>query len=270
MSSVGLSLRQTRYTNKSFWRNPASAFFTFAFPLMFLVIFTSLLGKGNVKLGQTDLSVRTYYVVSMATFGVITACFTNLAVSICFNRDAGILKRTRGTPLPSRSYMAGRVIHATLVGVLLVAITALFGKIFYGTSIPTGIPLLEFLVTLIVGSLSFAALALAITAAVPNADAAPAVINATIFPLLFLSGIFIPLGTNAPEWIKAVGRIFPVKHFADAMRYSFLGNGTIRTPVGVIHPFQELFRWSDVIAVAAWGLVGLVLAVRFFSWEPRR
>ena len=44
---LGLALRQVGYTNKSFWRNPASAFFTFAFPLMFLVIFTSLLGGGD-------------------------------------------------------------------------------------------------------------------------------------------------------------------------------------------------------------------------------
>ena len=47
MSAVGLTLRQVQFTNKSFWRNPASAFFTFAFPLMFLVIFTALLGGGE-------------------------------------------------------------------------------------------------------------------------------------------------------------------------------------------------------------------------------
>jgi ABC-2 type transport system permease protein len=45
MSAAGQALRQFRFTNKAFWRNPASAFFTFAFPLMFLVIFTSLLGS---------------------------------------------------------------------------------------------------------------------------------------------------------------------------------------------------------------------------------
>ena len=48
MSDTSLVFRQVRYTNKAFWRNPASAFFTFAFPLMFLVIFTSLLGDGDL------------------------------------------------------------------------------------------------------------------------------------------------------------------------------------------------------------------------------
>ena len=59
MSAVGLTLRQVRFTNKSFWRNPASAFFTFAFPLMFLVIFTSLLGKGDAKIGSSSIRLTT-------------------------------------------------------------------------------------------------------------------------------------------------------------------------------------------------------------------
>ena len=77
---------------------------------------------------------------------------------------------------------------------------------------------MQFVIVLLVGSLSFAALALALTAAIPNADASPAIVNASILPLLFVSGIFIPLGDEAPQWIKVLGDVFPVKHFADAMR----------------------------------------------------
>ena len=51
MNLAALTFFQMRFVNKAFWRNPASAFFTFAFPLMFLVIFTALLGKGEVQLG---------------------------------------------------------------------------------------------------------------------------------------------------------------------------------------------------------------------------
>ena len=101
-----------RFTNKSFWRNPASAFFTFAFPLMFLVIFTALLGRATVRIKGTDVKQSTYYVAAMAAFGVISACYTNIAISVTFQRDAGILKRTRGTPLPGLVVPVGRVIHA--------------------------------------------------------------------------------------------------------------------------------------------------------------
>jgi ABC-2 type transport system permease protein len=268
VSAAGLTARQVRFTNKAFWRNPASAFFTFAFPLMFLVIFTALLGSGRILIQGTRLNQATYYVAAMATFGVISACYTNIAISVCFNRDAGILKRTRGTPLPSWTYLTGRVIHAMLVAALLVLITIVFGRVFYDAGFPTGVPLVEFVVTLVVGSLAFAALALALTSVIPNADASPAIVNASMLPLLFLSGIFIPLGDDAPKWITAVGTIFPVKHFADAMRAGFLGNVTVRTPAGAVRAFP--FDWVDVLVVAAWGLVGLILAARFFSWEPRR
>jgi ABC-2 type transport system permease protein len=254
MKSAALLLSQVRYVNKAFWRNPASAFFTFAFPLMFLVIFTSLLGTGKVHLGSRVVTSATYYVAAMAGFAVITACYTNVAMSVTFQRDLGILKRTRGTPLPSAVYLGARVVHALLVAVLLVIITSAFGRLFYHAVIPTGSTLARFLVMLVVGAASFSALGFAISAAIPNADASPAIVNASVLPLLFLSGIFIPLGNNAPTWIRWIGRTFPVRHFAAGMQAAFLGTH---------------FVWSDVIVVGAWDIGGLMLAVRFFSWEPR-
>ncbi len=254
MSAVTMTTSQIRYVNKSFWRNPASAFFTFAFPLMFLVIFTSLLGHYTVQIGTRSVSSATYYVASMATFAVITACYNNIAIQLTFQRDAGVLKRTNGTPLPSSAFLGARIVHALLISVLLVAITAAFGSALYGASIPTGLTLVRFLIMLVVGAASFCALGLAVTAAIPNAEASAAIVNATILPLLFLSGIFIPFGNNTPSWILWIARVFPVKHFADGMQAGFLG-----TP----------FHWSDVLVVAAWGLAGLLLAVRFSSWEPR-
>jgi len=107
---------------------------------------------------------------------------------------------------------------------------------------------------LLVGAASFCALGFAITAVIPNADAAPAIVNASILPLLFLSGVFIPLSSTAPAWIVWIARIFPVWHFAQGMQAGFLG-----TP----------FHWTVVLVVAAWGLGGLLLSIRFFSWEPR-
>jgi ABC-2 type transport system permease protein len=254
MSAAALTLRQIRYVNKAFWRNPASAFFTFAFPMMFLVIFTALLGRGEVVIGGRQISQTTYYVAAMAAFSVITACYTNIAIAVTFQRDSGVLKRTRGTPLPSGAYLSARVLHSMLVALLLVVLTSAFGRAFYDAAVPSGASLLRFVVMLVVGSASFCALGLAATAAIPNADASPAVVNASILPLLFLSGIFIPLGDDAPAWISWIGRVFPVKHFADGIQAGFIGT---------------TFNWDDVLVVAAWGLAGLVLASRFFSWEPR-
>jgi ABC-2 type transport system permease protein len=255
MNAAALTLSQVRYTNKAFWRNPASAFFIFAFPLMFLVIFTALLGHGTIRVSPVKVvDTSTYYVAAMASFGVISACYTNIAISVSFQRDTGVLKRTNGTPLPSPAFLGARMVHALLVGILLVVITAGFGRLLYSASVPTGLTLLRFLVMLLVGAASFCALGFAITAVIPNADAAPAIVNASILPLLFLSGVFIPLGSNAPAWIVWIARIFPVWHFAKGMQAGFLGTA---------------FSWTDVVIVAVWGLIGLLASVRFFSWEPR-
>lgn len=249
------ALRQVRYTNKAFWRNPASAFFTFVFPLLFLVIFTALLGNGEEVVNGEVIRTSTYYVFSMAAFGLISACYTNIAISVLFAREEGVLKRVRGTPLPAASYLSARVIHAALVGFLLVAITVVFGAVAYAAHVPSGADLAAFVLTLFVGATCFASIGLAVTGMIPNADAGPPIVNAVILPLLFLSGVFIPITDDAPGWVLWVGRIFPVKHLVDGMRDTYLG-----LP----------FAWADLAVLAAWAVIGIVVAVRTFRWEPSR
>ncbi|MEP6759479.1 MAG: ABC transporter permease [Actinomycetota bacterium] len=248
-------LRQVRFTNKTFWRNPASVFFTFAFPLLFLVIFTTLIGNDDVDLGGGIVKLSTYYVFSMAAFGLISACYTNIAISVVFAREEGVLKRVRGTPMRAGFYLAARVIHAALVGFLLVAITVAFGVIVYQAHFPSGVDVVYFVISLVVGAGCFAAIGLAISGLVPNADAGPPIINAVILPLLFLSGVFIFIGPDAASWVLWIGRIFPVRHLVEAMHRSYLG-----LP----------FHWSDVAVMAVWMVGAIVVATRTFRWEPGR
>ena len=255
MTALRLTGVQLRYVNKAFWRNPASAFFTFAFPLMFLVIFTALLGHYTVQIGSKTINTSTYYVASMACFSVITACFNNIAIAVTFQREDGILKRSHGTPLPGGSFLGARILHAVLVAIVLVIITAAFGRLVYSAEIPTGLSLLRFIVALLVGASAFCALGLATTAVIPNSDAAAPIVNAIILPLEFLSGIFIAFSNTTPAWILWVAKVFPIRHFVLSMQAGFLG---------------AAFSWTDVLVVAAWGVAGVLLAIRFFTWEPRQ
>jgi ABC-2 type transport system permease protein len=257
MSGLALAMRQVRFENKAFWRNPPSAFFTFAFPLIFLVLFTLLFGSGTTNIpGVGEIELTTFYVSSILAFSVINACFTNLAIGVPFSRDEGVLKRVRGTPLPAWSFLVGKIAHSVLMMLLLVVIVIAFGAIFYDARLPTD-NLGGLFITLVIGAASFCALGLAMTAAIPNAEAAPAIVNAVILPLLFVSDIFIPLD-QAPDWLGNVAEFFPVKHFADATRAAYFEAGA------------DALEVSDLLWVAAWGVVGLLLAMRFFSWEPRR
>jgi ABC-2 type transport system permease protein len=254
MNPAALVLSQVRYVNKAYWRNPSSAFFALAYPLMFLVIFTSIFRNSTVQFGAKSVNEATYYVPSMVALAVITVCFNNVAVAATIQRDSGVLKRTHRTPLPSASFFGARILHAVLVSLLLVIITAGFGRIFYSADMPTGANLARVLVMLAVGAATFCALGFAISSVIPNADASLPIVNVVILPLLFLSGIFIPLGNNPPAWMVWVGRVFPLKHFLTGMQAGFLGGP---------------FHWTDVLVVAAWGVAGLLFAVRFFRWEPR-
>jgi len=256
MNGLALALRQVRYQNRSFWRNPTVAFFTFVLPLIFLVILNALLGNNEAELTGGRAELSNFYVPSMAALSIINACYTSIVMTVTIARDDGLLKRVRGTPLPGWAYVFGRVVHTTLIGLLLVAIVVAFGAVFYDVNVP-GETMPAFIVTCAVGAAAFSALGLALASFTPNAEAAPAVANATILPVLFISDVFVRLD-DPPKWLDILGDIFPVKHLSEACQAAF-------------NPFEtgSGFEWLDLAIVAAWGLAGVVLALRYFSWYPR-
>ena len=257
MNTLVLALRQIRYENKAFRRNPPAAFFTLVFPLMFLVIFNLLFGNDELDVPGGTTNTSTFYVPGIAALSVVSACYTNVAIGVSFSRDRGLLKRIRGTPLPASGFLFGRITHSTLVAVLLVAIVTAAGALFYDVDPPTN-TLPAFLLTLAVGAAAFCSLGLAITAIIPNADASPAVVNASILPLLFISDVFIPMH-DAPTWLNTFAGVFPVKHFSLALQTAF-------------NPFETGtgFELVHLGVMALWLVGGVLVAIRFFSWEPRR
>lgn len=257
MSGLGLALRQVGFENRAFWRSPAAAFFTFVMPLFFLLLFNSLFSGDEIDVagGRADISV--FYVPGIAALGVISACFTNISMMTAIYRDLGVLKRVRGTPLPPWAYVFGRIGQAMFVAVLLVVIITVFGALFFGVDVP-GSTMPAYIVTIAVGAAAFCALGLALSSFIPNADSAPAITNAAVLPLLFVSDVFIHMD-NPPSWLTTLGDIFPVKHFANALQHCY-------------NPYVSGagFQWEDLAVIAAWGLAGAVIALRFFTWEPQR
>jgi ABC-2 type transport system permease protein len=257
MTTLRLALRQVPYEQKSYWRNPISAFFTFAFPIMFLVIFASL-NTGSTIDFLGGLKYNQYYIPGIIAFGVMSACYTNLATLLAFRRDTGILKRLRGTPLPASALFGGMLGSAVIVSAVLVALTTAIGMVFYDVTFPGH--WLALGVALLVGAFAFCALGVAVSALIPNADAAPAVVNAVFFPVVFLSGVFFPLPPDSI--LSRIADFFPVRHFVQAVFVAF----DPRLPHGPAHGFA----WDDVAVLALWGVGSALLAVRLFRWEARR
>jgi ABC-2 type transport system permease protein len=255
VSAVALTLHQFRYDQKVFWRNPASVFFTVMLPLIFLFIFATIFGNDDIE--ERGVKTTTYYVPAIVSLAVISATLQSLAINLTEDRERGLLKRVRGTPLPTPVFVLGRVGNSLVVSILMVVLVAVIGKLVYDVSLPEEtIPAV--LVTLAVGAFAFCCLGFALTAAIPSEDAAPAISNATVLPLYFISGIFIP-DSEIPEGVLKVADLFPIRHFFEAFFTAWDPN-----TVGAG------FEWGDLAIVAAWGLAGLLVALYAFRWEPRR
>jgi ABC-2 type transport system permease protein len=96
---LGLAAWQVRYEQRAYWRNRGRGLFTFAFPLMFLLIFASL-DKAQHLASLGGISEDDFLVPGILAYAVIATTFTNLAMGTAILRDQGVLKRMQGTPLP--------------------------------------------------------------------------------------------------------------------------------------------------------------------------
>jgi ABC-2 type transport system permease protein len=249
-----LVFHQFRYDQKAFWRNPASVFFTVMFPVVLLLIFATVFGGKTVDV-DGGIKSTAYYVPAIITLSVISATMQSLAMSLVIAREDGRLKRGRGTPLPPWVFIAGRVGNSVVVALMMLALIAALGRLLYSVPIPWS-QLPAILVTLVIGAAAFSCLGIALTAAIPSQDAAAPIVNALLLPLYFLSGIFIP-DDELPSGVISFAGHFPVRDFFQAFFDAYLPGGGS----GV--------DWGNLAVVAIWGVVGLLLAVRFFRWTPR-
>ena len=254
MSAPELVLHQFRFDQKVFWRNPASVFFTVLLPVIFLLIFATIFGNDRIsELGNVKTTV--YYVPAILTLAVVSATTVNLAIGLTVVRERGILKRGRGTPLPSWVFIAGRIGNSLVVTLVMLVVISLIGRVIYGVALPFS-RLPAVLVTLAIGAASFSALGIAMTRIIPSEDAAPAITNVSVLPLYFLSGVFIP-ESEIPQGVLNFASIFPIRPFFEAFYAAWVpstsGSG---------------LEWGHLAVVAAWGIGGVLIAIRTFRWTP--
>src|SRR5947209_7570818 len=202
---LGLVAWQIRYEQRAYWRNRGRGIFTFVFPLMFLVIFGSLNQGVHIhSLGGIPYDV--FFVPGILAYGVIATTFVNMAIGTAILRDEGVLKRMQGTPLPRWAYVAARVGSTTVIVGLMTIVTLAVGVIAYGVDIQTA-ALPGLIVTLILGTAAFTTLGIGITRFLPNAEAAPVIVNLVILPLTFISNVWFP--TNSlPSGVIDIAKIF--------------------------------------------------------------
>jgi ABC-2 type transport system permease protein len=240
---------------RCFRRNIQSVFFTLILPALFLVIFASIFRNATVTVPGGSMKESAYYVPAIITFGLIAAAFANLAVTVVRNREAGIYKRRRATPLPATAVIAARALVGVLTALAITAVLLAIGWAAYGANIPSRTAP-AFALDIVVGALAFCCLGFAVASLISNVDAAQPVVQAIVLPLSFISGVFIAT-SELPGWLAGLGKVFPVQHLAAALLAAY-------NP----HTTGTGLRWGDLAVLAAWGAAGLIIAIRRFRWLP--
>jgi ABC-2 type transport system permease protein len=244
MSAAALMWQQFRLERKLFWRNPSAAFFNFLLPLLLLFLVASVFASDSDEL---DVLIP-----GVAGMSIMATTFSALAFNLTFLREQGILKRVRGTPLPEASYLGGLLGSAVVNAFAQVALVVLIGHFAYGVELPQEPLALAGFTAL--GVVTFGALGIAFSHAIPNFDSAPAYVNAVFLPAILVSGVFYS-SDRLPAALNAIAQALPLTHLIDGLSAAIVGNGNGETEL------------TAVIVVAAWAAVGLALAVRWFRWE---
>jgi ABC-2 type transport system permease protein len=255
MSDVAMVGRQVRYEQLSFWLNPLGAFFTLGFSTLFLILLSAIAGQSKAGSGYGVSLLRQYYLGSFIAYGIMAACFTVLSQTLVNRREMGLLKRLRLSPVPTWSLLSAIFLSTMIIALLQVGILLAVGAAGFGDYMP-GHPL-AFILTIVVGMLSFTALGVGVSTLVPNADAAGPMISIVFFLLVAFSGLYftIPPGST----LANISGYFPVRHLINAIEAAFN-----------LVPGANPWAWSDLGVMAIWGVVGVLLALRRWEWAPRR
>jgi ABC-2 type transport system permease protein len=247
---------------KLFFRVPAQVFFTFTLPILFLFIFAAIF-SGDVDAGPgRSVSFVQYFLPGIIASGVMSATFANLAMSIAVQQHEGLLKRLAGTPFPRNAYFIGKCGEAVVVTVIQTALMLAIAVLVYGAHLPDGLARwATFVVVLIVAAATGATLGIAYTRLIPNASAAPAVVQPPFLILQFISGVFVRYN-QVPAWLRDIASLFPLRWMSEGFRYAFLPDWFGQFEYG------DSWGWQWPIAVlSGWLLLAFALAIVFFRWD---
>jgi len=249
---VRLLTHQLRAEQKLYWRSRELAFFTFLFPLIIFVLLGSVYGEDEIE--SEGVTGSEYLLAGMLGYGVVSTAFAGLAIVLVIRREDGVLKRLRGTPLPPWAYLAAVLGSTLLVYAIEVVALLVLANVLFDVPFPDRV--LSLALALLLGGLAFAALGMALTTVIRSAEGSSAVVNAIYLPMAFLAGSFWTPHAY-PGFLEAIANVLPLTYFIRLMRDI------------VLHGEQIWSNLGDVAFVAAWGVAGLLVAVRGFRWQPR-
>jgi ABC-2 type transport system permease protein len=249
---VGLELRL-------FARERQQVVFSFAYPVVMMVVFGSVLG-GDVMPG--GIAFPQYFLAGIAATGVMLSSFQAVATSIAAERDAGQLERLQvlGTPAPAYfAGKAGQVLVTTAAQLVLLLPVAHWG---YDVPLPTEAGRwLTFAWVLALGALAGTVLGVAASTLPGSATSVTTAVSAFAVVLQFFSGVFFAF-PELPGWMQQVAAFFPLKWMTQGMRSVFLPEQAAAAEVA-----GAWEHGRTALVLAAWVIIGVVVCARAFRWR---
>lgn len=262
MNPLALAGRRGRLEILQFLRSRESVVFTLAFPVLLLVIFSSIFGDRQLT---PEVTFTRYFVAGMIAAGLMTVGFQALAINIPIERERGVLKRLRGTPMPPWAYFAGKVVLVAAIALAETALLVAAGVTLFDLPLPD--------TAAAWGTLAWVA-ALGVTActlcgiafsSVPrSARGATAVVTPVALVLQFISGVYVEF-TRLPEWMQQIAALFPLKWMCQGLRAVFLPES-----FAAAEPAGEWELGRVALVLAAWCVLALGVCLRTFRWSPER
>lgn len=253
---MDLVLHVTRFQLRAFLRNRRARMFTLVIPLILLALLAGVFHGGETTVNGVKIDYRQFFVPSVVVFSLTLTTLAMLVASVVQQRELGILKRRRATPMPAWALILSQSLTVVLMAIGTVALLLLVGAVAFGVHIPAkGVPAL--VLGVLGGAAAFCGLGYALSTFADSADSAQPMIQLITFPLFFISGIWIPL-SELPTALQVIAKIFPVEHVADLVHRSFVG----AVPTGPV--------LLDFVILLAWAVLGATVAARRFVWMPPR
>ncbi|HXD57227.1 MAG TPA: ABC transporter permease [Thermoleophilaceae bacterium] len=249
-----LIAHEAKYELLAAWRNPRARFFTVIFPLILMVIFGSAF-HGTTTVDGVSVGLTRFFVPSVLTLSLVTASYATLVISMANARETGILKRRRATPVPASVLVAGKALATLVTAVGMTALLLVLAQAAYGVGFSAS-ALLAIAAAVVIGTLALSCVGYAVSGLIGNADAAQPIVQATLLPLYFISGVWIPTD-QLPSGLQHIAALFPIEHLANALHLASV-HGSL----------SGAFAPRDLLVLAAWAAGAAIFAARRFSWLP--
>jgi ABC-2 type transport system permease protein len=236
---------------KVFMREPLGAFGTIGFPVLIFLVAGRLVGR---RINPSELAANNFIRVGLPVLTailIVLSAVLSLVTIISIYREGGILKRLRATPLRPQTILSAHVIVKLILTAATLGLMVLAGKRYYPVDVHA--PLFSFTIALLISTWSILSIGFIIASIVPTARFAQPIGAVIMYPMIAVSGLFMPLAALPPV-VRALARVTPLSYAVSLLQ-------------GIWNGDHWSAHFGDVAALAIIFVICTALSAKVFRWE---